>query len=57
MPKLNHYTVRACAELKIETFSTERGSEKEFNKKAKALIVLAKAIGVELWIDEVLVEE
>ena len=57
MPKPNHYTVRACAELKIETFSTEKGSEKEFNKKAKIIVAVAKALGIELWIDEVLVEE
>jgi len=57
MPKYNHYTVRACSELKLEIFSTEKGSEKEFNKKVKTLVVLAKALGIELWVDEVLVEE
>jgi hypothetical protein len=57
MPKPNHYTVRACAELKIETFSTEKGSEKEFNKKTKIIVAVAKALGIELWVDEVLVEE
>lgn len=57
MSQPNHYTVRACAELSIETYATEKGAEKEMKQKVKVLLAVAKALGVELWVDEVLVEE
>lgn len=55
--RLTHYTVRACAEISLETRGTEKGCEREFNKKAKILIAVAKALGLVVWVDEVLVEE
>jgi hypothetical protein len=57
MPQPNHYTVRVGAELSLETFATEKGAEKEMKQKVKVLLAVAKALGVELWVDEALVEE
>lgn len=57
MSKHNHYTVRACAEISEENFGTEKSCEREFNKKVKTLKAVAKALGLELWVDEVLTEE
>lgn len=57
MSKPNHYAVKAIAEVGIETFGTEKQCEREFNKKMKALTVVAKELGITLWVDEVVVEE
>lgn len=57
MSKYNHYTVEANAVISVETFGTEKGCEREFNKKVKILKTVAKALGLEIWVDEVLVNE
>lgn len=57
MSKYNHYTVRQGAEFCSEEFGTEKGCEKEFKKKVKILIKVAKALGIEIWVDEILTEE
>jgi hypothetical protein len=54
---LTHYTVRACADISLETRGTSKGCEREFNKKVKILKAVAKALGLAVWVDEVLVEE
>ena len=55
--KRNHYRVICGSTISIDTYGTEKGCEKEFNKKLKILNTVAKALGLELWTDEVLVEE
>ena len=57
MPQPNHYVARACAELSFETFATEKGAEKEMKQKIKVLLAVAKALNIEIWIDEIIVEE
>lgn len=57
MSKYNHYTVRQSAEFCVEDYGTEKGCEKEFKKKIKILIKVAKALGIEIWVDEILTEE
>lgn len=57
MPKPDHYAVRVNAEISFETFDTEKGAEKEMKQKVKVLTAVAKALGVSIWIDEILVEE
>ena len=57
MSQQNHYTATACASVSIETYSTEKGAEKELKKKLKVMQAVAKALGIDLWIDEILVEE
>lgn len=57
MNKYNHYTVRQSAEFCVEDYGTEKGCEKEFKKKVKILIKVAKALGIEVWVDEILTEE
>jgi len=55
--KHGHYTVSANATLTVEVYDTEKGSEREFNRKMKVVKAVAKALGLDLWVDEVLVEE
>ncbi len=57
MSNHNHYRAVANATLSLETFGTEKGAEAELKKKMKAINAVAKALGVELWVDEILVEE
>lgn len=52
-----HYTVRASAEISQENYGTEKQCERDFNKKVKILKTVAKALGLDLWIDEPLAEE
>lgn len=49
--------VTACASIELETKGTERASISEFKKKVKVLQLVAKALGLTLWIDEELSEE
>ncbi len=55
----NHtfYVASANATLTIETYGTEKGSEKELKKKLKVIQAVAKALEIDLWVDEILVEE
>jgi hypothetical protein len=53
----NHYIATANATVSIETYGTEKGAERELKKNLKVINAVAKALGVELWIDEILVEE
>lgn len=57
MTKYNHYVVEACATFTLDTFGTERQCEKEFNKKLKLLKIIAKQLEIDLWVDEVNVNE
>lgn len=57
MSKYNHYTAEVNAQFKIETFNTEKGSEKELKQKLKVVQAVAKSLGIEVWIDEIVVEE
>jgi len=57
MTKQNHYVVEACATFTLDTFGTEHQCEKEFNKKLKLLKIIAKELNIDLWVDEVLVNE
>lgn len=52
-----HYVATANATVSIETFGTEKGSERELKNKLKVLQAVCKALGIELWVDEILVEE
>jgi hypothetical protein len=55
----NHtfYVASANATLTIETYGTEKGSERELKKKLKVIQAVAKALDIDLWVDEILVEE
>jgi hypothetical protein len=57
MSNYNHYVASANATLTIETYGTEKGSEKELKKKLKVIQAVAKALEIDLWVDEILVEE
>lgn len=57
MSKHKHYRATTNATLSIETYGTEKGSERELLKRIKEIKKLCKQIGIDLWIDEVLVEE
>lgn len=48
---------RACAEVSLKNYGTEKECEKDLNKKVKVLRTVAKALGLELWVDVVLVEK
>jgi hypothetical protein len=57
MSNYTHYVASANATLTIETYGTEKGSEKELKKKLKVIQAVAKALDIDLWVDEILVEE
>ncbi len=57
LKKYNYYKAIANATIALETFSTEKKSEKELRKKINTLKAVAKALDLYLWVDEVIVEE
>lgn len=57
MSNQGHYTASANCTATVETYGTEKGAEREFKKKIKIITAVAKALGVEIWVDEILVEE
>jgi hypothetical protein len=55
--KYNNYKATANATIALETFSTEKMSEKELLKKINTLQTVAKALDLYLFVDEVIVED
>jgi hypothetical protein len=55
--KCNWYRVEACATITLDTYGREKQCEREFKKKVKVMTAVAKALGIDLWVDEILVTE
>lgn len=54
--RYEHRVAKAGAIISHKDFHTEKGISKEFLKKVRLLKVFAKAIDLELWVDEHIVD-
>jgi hypothetical protein len=57
LSKYNNFKAIANATIALETFGTEKQTEKELRKKINTLKAVAKALDLYLWVDEVIVED
>jgi hypothetical protein len=57
LKKYNYYKAIANATIALETYATEKMSEKDLRQKINTLKAVAKALDLYFYVNEVIVEE